>query len=168
MGYRWTASIPERSSVDDLDGTLGALTPKGSGRVWHPAWYAAMLTVYPNSAPMMPMTLRRMMIPTMTTPIRRKIKNQKQPLWPCRTTTTCGGGGVVWPIGESLSASVKGRRAAVPFRGELACHLILADGHQVRAWLRPESLRLPGFASGCNSAAVSALLEDIPELSVRH
>lgn len=69
---------------------------------------------------------------------------------------------------ESLSASVKGRRAAVPFRGELACHLILADGHQVRAWLRPESLRLPGFASGCNSAAVSALLEDIPELSVRH
>jgi hypothetical protein len=69
------------------------------------------------------------MIPTMTTPIKRKIRNQKQPLWPCRTTTTCGGGGVVWPIAESLSATVKGRRAAVPFRGGLACHSILADAH---------------------------------------
>jgi len=39
-----------------------------------------MLAVYPNSAPKMPMTLRRMMIPTMTTPIKRKIRNQKQPL----------------------------------------------------------------------------------------
>ena len=36
----------------------------------------AMLPVYPHSAPRMPMTLRKMMIPTMTTAIKRKIRNQ--------------------------------------------------------------------------------------------
>jgi hypothetical protein len=40
----------------------------------------SMLSAYPNSAPRMPMTLRKMMIPTMTTAIKRKIRNQKQPL----------------------------------------------------------------------------------------
>jgi hypothetical protein len=85
MNYRWDTGgrrqFRKRSSVDDLDGTLGALTPKGSGEsVATPASYAAMLAVYPNSAPRMPITLRRMMIPTMTTPIKRKIRNQKQPL----------------------------------------------------------------------------------------
>jgi hypothetical protein len=40
----------------------------------------AVLSVYPNSAPRMPMTLRKMMIPTMTTAIKLKIRNQKQPL----------------------------------------------------------------------------------------
>jgi hypothetical protein len=38
------------------------------------------LAVYPNSAPRMPMTLRKMMIPTITTAIKRKIRNQKHPL----------------------------------------------------------------------------------------
>jgi hypothetical protein len=37
VGYRWTASIPESIVVDDLDGALGALTLKGSGRVWRRA-----------------------------------------------------------------------------------------------------------------------------------
>ena len=36
--------------------------------------------INPKSAPRMPMTLRKMTIPTMTTPIKRKIRNQKQPL----------------------------------------------------------------------------------------
>jgi hypothetical protein len=40
----------------------------------------AMLSAYPNSAPRMPMTLRKMTIPTTTTAIKRKIRNQKQPL----------------------------------------------------------------------------------------
>jgi hypothetical protein len=35
---------------------------------------------YPKSAPRMPTTLRKMMIPTMTMAIKRKIRNQKQPL----------------------------------------------------------------------------------------
>jgi hypothetical protein len=61
----------------DLDGTLGALTPKGSGE--HGV-VRAMSSAYPNSAPRMPMTLSKMMIPTMTTAIKRKIRNQKQPL----------------------------------------------------------------------------------------
>jgi hypothetical protein len=41
---------------------------------------AMMLAAYPNSAPRMSMTLRKMTIPTMTTAIKRKIRNQKQPL----------------------------------------------------------------------------------------
>jgi hypothetical protein len=38
----------------------------------------AVLSVYPNSAPRMPMTLKKMMIPTRTTAIKIKIRNQKQ------------------------------------------------------------------------------------------
>jgi hypothetical protein len=45
-----------------------------------PPYCPAMLSAYPNSAPRMPMTLRKMTIPTMTTAIKRKIRNQKQPL----------------------------------------------------------------------------------------
>src|SRR5215203_454454 len=40
MNYRWDiggrCQFRKQSSVDDPDGTLGALTPMGSGRVWPP------------------------------------------------------------------------------------------------------------------------------------
>jgi hypothetical protein len=66
--------------VDDLDGTRSALTPKARGMWPLGVVRRSMLSAYPNSAPRMPMTLRKMMIPTMTTAIKRKIRNQKQPL----------------------------------------------------------------------------------------
>ena len=58
------------------------------------------------------------------TAIRRKIRNQKQPLRPCRTTTTCGGcGGVVWPIRfPSACASGLLLRACPSLAGWRATH----------------------------------------------
>jgi hypothetical protein len=71
-------------------------------------------------------------MPMMRTAIKRKTRNQKQPLRPCRTTTTCGGGGVVLPIADSLgvrlSACVGGLllRTCLSVAG-LAYYLIVAD-----------------------------------------
>ena len=87
----------------------------------------AMLSVYPNSAPRMPMTLRKMMIPTMTTVIKREDQEPKA------TAVTLSHYDHLWrwwgclADGESLSASVNRSSRGSAFRGRLVCDSILAD-----------------------------------------
>jgi hypothetical protein len=78
---------------------LSGLLERDSLGLQHGAVYANR----PAIAPKRPIAARKTTIPMRRTAIKRKIRNQKQPLRPCRTTTTCGGcGGVVWPIAVSL------------------------------------------------------------------